>query len=57
MRRLVVAWKYFTEAFLILLYVRKDQVPEQSGWKLWFLCKKQENDYLNDFSNCSNVSF
>ena len=57
MRRLVVAWKYFTEAFLILLYVRKDQVPEQSGWKLWFLCKKQENDYLNDFSNCNNVSF
>ena len=31
MHRLVVAWKYFTESFLFLFYVRKDQVQEQSG--------------------------
>ena len=57
MRRLVVAWKYLTEAFLFLLYVRKDQVQEKSSYKLWFLCNNQENDYLNDFSNSNNVSF
>ena len=47
MRRLVVAWKYFKEAFFFLLYVRKDQVYEQSGRKLWFRCKNQKNDYLH----------
>ena len=59
MRRLVVAWKFFTEAFLFLLYVRKDQVQEQSGRKLWFRCNKQKNDFLHwlDFSICNNVSF
>ena len=57
MRRLVEAWKYLTEAFLFLLYIRKVQVQEQSGCKLWSLCNKQENDYLNDFSSCNNVSF
>ena len=34
MRRLVVAWKYFTETFLFLCYVRKDQEQEQSGWRM-----------------------
>ena len=60
MHRLVVAWQYFTEAFLFLLYVRKDQVQDQSDWKLWFRCNKQKNDYLHwqlDFSSCNNVSF
>ena len=59
MRRLVVAWKVFTEAFLFVLYARKDQVQEQSGCKLWFRCNKYKNDYLHwlDFSNCNNVSF
>ena len=59
MRRLVVAWKYFREAFLFLCYVRKDQVEEQSGCKLWFFCNKQKNDYLHwlDISNCTNDSF
>ena len=33
---LVVVWRNFTEAFLFFLYVRKDQVHEQSGCKLWF---------------------
>ena len=47
MRRLVVAWKYFMEDFLFLLYVKKDQVQEQSDYKLWFLCNNQKNDYLN----------
>ena len=46
MGRLRVAWKYFTEAFLFLLYVTKYQVQEQSGRKLWFRCNKQKNDYL-----------
>ena len=45
MRRLVVTWK--------------DQVQEQSDYKLWFRCNKQKNDYLHwiDFSICNNVSF
>ena len=47
MRRLVVAWKYFTEAFLFLFYVRKDEVQEQSGFKLWFRCNKLKNDYFH----------
>ena len=47
MRRLVVAWKYFMEAFLFLLYVKKDHVQELSGFKFWVLCNKQKNDYLN----------
>ena len=46
MRRLV-AWKCFTEAFLFLLYIRKDQVQKQSGCKLWFRFDKQKNDYLH----------
>ena len=57
MRPLVVARKYFTEAFLFLLYVRKDQVKEQSRCEFWFFFNKQENDYLNDFSNCNNFNF
>ena len=59
MHCLVVAWKSFTEAFLFLLYVRKDQVHEQSGYKLWFCFNKQKNDYLHwlHFSNFNNVSF
>ena len=58
MRRLVAAWKYFTEAFLFFLYVRKDQVQEQSSCKLWFRCNKQKNDYLHcylDFFNCNKL--
>ena len=47
MRRLVGAWKYFTEALLFLLYVRKDQLQERSGCKLWFRCNKQNIDYLH----------
>ena len=56
MRRSVVAWKYFMEAFLFLLDIRKNQVQKQSGCKFWFRCNKQKNDYLHwlDFSNCNN---
>ena len=60
MRRLVVAWRLFTEAFLFLLYVtEKNEVLEQSGCKLRFRCNKQKNNYLHwlDFSNCNNDSF
>ena len=49
MRRLLVAWKYFTEASLFFLHIRKDQDhirKEQSDCKLWFYCNKQKNDYL-----------
>ena len=42
---LMAAWKYFTEAFLFLLYIRKSQVQEQSGCKLRFRCNRQNNDY------------
>ena len=56
---LVVVWKFFTEAFLFLLYVRKDQAQEKSGCKLWFRCNKQKNDYVHrlEFSNYNNDSF
>ena len=33
--------------FFFLLYVRKDQVQEQSGCKFWFHCNKQKSGYLH----------
>ena len=39
-----MAWKYFTEVFLFLLYVRKDQAQEQSGCELWF--RKEAEEWL-----------
>ena len=52
--------KIFYGSILVFFYVRKDQVQEQSGCKLWIYCNKQKTDYLQwqlDFSNCNNVSF
>ena len=47
MRRLEVAWKYFAEAFVFLLYITKDQVQEQSCSKHWIRYNKEKNDYLH----------
>ena len=50
---LVVAWKYFTEAFVFLLYTRKKQVQEQSGCKLWFRWNKQMSQFLGQTFICN----
>ena len=56
MCRLVVALKYFTELFLFLLYIRKDQAQEQSDWKLWCRCNKQKNGCLTgNYNQLHNI--
>ena len=53
---LVLVLKHFTELFLFLIYIRKDQAQEQSDWKHWCRCDKQKNECLTgNYNQLHNI--